>query len=70
MERVVEMVRHASARDVGFFVGGAAAVLLLALLACVALALLRRWRLRRLYQRSIGDEKEAINSSPDLDSQL
>ena len=56
-ERIVEILRHASARDTAFYFIGVLSVLLLAGLICTALWLKSRWLVRRQYKTQV-DETE------------
>ena len=62
VERIVEIIRHATGRDAAFYVGGLLSAGLVSALACLGVYLVKRWTVRRHYRRQMEHELEPVGS--------
>jgi hypothetical protein len=63
VERIVEIIRHATGRDAAFYVGGFLSAVLVSALACLGVYLVKRWSVRRHYRRQMEHELEPVDSN-------
>ncbi|EKX53655.1 hypothetical protein GUITHDRAFT_150245 [Guillardia theta CCMP2712] len=61
VERIVEIIKHATSRDVGFYFGGFTSALFVLVCVCIGVLVHRRWTVRRKYAKHMSHELEPVS---------